>query len=61
VPKPGVRSSHVRPDRANSPCVPRLRGAKSSCEEFVTLGQKAAADIGKWARAPKMRARLGSA
>jgi hypothetical protein len=34
---------------------------KNSCEEFVTLGQKAAADIGKWARAPKVRARLGSA
>ena len=34
---------------------------KNSCEEFVTLGRKAAADIGKWARAPKVRARLGSA
>ena len=34
---------------------------KNSCEEFVTLGQKAATDIGKWARAPKVHARLGSA
>ena len=34
---------------------------KNACEEFVALGQKAAADIGKWARAPKVRARLGSA
>ena len=34
---------------------------KNTCEEFVSLGQKAATDIGKWARAPKVRARLGSA
>jgi hypothetical protein len=34
---------------------------KNSCEEFAALGDKAAVDIGKWAKAPKVRARLGSA
>jgi len=34
---------------------------KNSCEEFAALGEKAAVDIGKWAQAPKVRARLGSA
>jgi hypothetical protein len=34
---------------------------KNTCEEFAALGDKAAVDIGKWAKAPKVRARLGSA
>lgn len=34
---------------------------KNTCEEFAALGDKAAVDIGKWAREPKVRARLGSA
>lgn len=34
---------------------------KDSCEEFAALGEKAATDIAKWAQAPKVRARLGTA
>lgn len=34
---------------------------KNTCEEFAALGEKAAIDIAKWSRAPKVRARLGTA
>ncbi len=34
---------------------------KNTCEEFASLGEKAAADIAKWSKAPRIRARLGSA